>query len=192
MGFFDKVVKSVVGGAAKAVGGSKLLGTALDPTSIGSSIASEYLVGKMNDKGGGRGKVGRYPEVKEARMDKRQMIREARSEGPAAVKTARQEGRAGVQAARDVARTRIQQEKAAKNPIKPVSSMGSRARIFKDGGSVMKKDMKDMEGRALKRKTADAKGRAMKKTGKTGYGGVMAMPKGMKMGGAAKKSRKGC
>ena len=48
-----------------------------------------------------------------------------------------------------------------------------------------KKDMMDMEGRALKRKTADAKGRAMKKTGMTGYGGVMGM--GMKKGGAAKK-----
>ena len=48
-----------------------------------------------------------------------------------------------------------------------------------------------MEGRALKRKTADAKGRAMKKkTGMTGFGGVMAMPKGMKKGGAAKKTMK--
>lgn len=53
-----------------------------------------------------------------------------------------------------------------------------------------KKDMMDMEGRAMKRKTADAKGRAMKKSGTTGYGGVMAMPKGMKKGGAAKKMMK--
>lgn len=53
--------------------------------------------------------------------------------------------------------------------------------------------MMDMEGRALKRKAADAKGRAMKssakKTGKTGYGGVMAM--GMKSGGSANKMKKG-
>lgn len=53
-----------------------------------------------------------------------------------------------------------------------------------------KKDMMDMEGRAMKRKTADAKGRAMKKTGKTGYGGVMAMPVGMKKGGMTKKKGK--
>lgn len=181
MGFFDKVVKSVVGGAAKAVGGNKLLGTALDPTSIGSSIASEYLVGRMGEKGGGRGKVGRSPEVKAARMDKRQIIKEARDEGPAAVKTARQTGRERMQEARTAAKTRIQLEKTAKK---------AGTRVFKDGGSVMKKEMKDMEGRALKRKTADAKGRAMKKTGKTGYGGVMAMPVGMKKGGATKKKGK--
>ena len=51
-----------------------------------------------------------------------------------------------------------------------------------------KKDMMDMEGRALKRKTADAKGRAMKKPAKS----LMA-PIGMKKGGAAKKKmKKGC
>jgi len=49
-------------------------------------------------------------------------------------------------------------------------------------GSMMKNS--DMAGRALKKKGADAKGRAMK-SGKTGYGGVMAM--GMKKGGKAKK-----
>lgn len=49
------------------------------------------------------------------------------------------------------------------------------------------KEMMDMEGRAMKRKTVDAKGRAMKKSGKTGYGGVMAMPMGMKKGGMTKK-----
>jgi hypothetical protein len=101
--------------------------------------------------------------------------------------------------------------RSAKNSNLPRTPEGASARIakiqsgesdqrvpatqmMKKGGAVKKTSSKmmDMEGRALKRKTADAKGRAMKKTGKTGYGGVMAMPMGMKKGGAAKKmARKG-
>ena len=184
MGLFDKVVKSVVGGAAKAVGGSKVFGTSLDPLSIGTSIASDYAMRKYGSSGGGRGKVGRSPEVKTARIEKREMVQQAKPMGPAAVKTARQEGRAGVLAARDVARERIQQERADKRAAKTAGT-----KLFKDGGSVMKKkDMMDMEGRALKRKTADAKGRAMKKPAKAPM-----MPMGMKKGGAAKKKmKKGC
>ena len=76
--------------------------------------------------------------------------------------------------------------------MKMVSKGGKKDPAFAaDGVGKMKSGgMMDMEGRALKRKTADAKGRAMKKTGKTGFGGVMAMPTGMKKGGAAKKMAK--
>ena len=51
-------------------------------------------------------------------------------------------------------------------------------------GSLMKNS--DMAGRALKKKGADAKGRAMK-SGKTGYGGVIAM--GMQKGSKVKKGK---
>lgn len=51
-------------------------------------------------------------------------------------------------------------------------------------GSLMKNS--DMAGRAMKKKGTDAKGRAMK-SGKTGYGGVMAM--GMQKGSTVKKGK---
>ena len=133
MGMFDKIVKSVVGGVAKSVGSNKLLGTGLDPLSIGTSIASEYALKSMGGGGGRRGKIARSPEVKAARLEKRTGIQEAKPMGAAAVKTARQEGRAGVQAAREAARTRIQQEKTAKkSPTGPT-------KMFKKGGAVDKK-----------------------------------------------------
>ena len=51
-------------------------------------------------------------------------------------------------------------------------------------GSLMKNS--DMAGRAMTKKGADAKGRAMK-SGKTGYGGVIAM--GMQKGSKVKKGK---
>lgn len=183
MGLFSKIVKSVVGGVTKAAGTSKALGTGFDPLSVGTSIASEYAL-RNRGGGGGRGKIGRSPEVKAARLEKRTAVQEAKPSGSAAVKTARQEGRLGIQEARQVARTRIQQEKETKQASKKGAT-----KMFKEGGSVMKPKMKmvtkggkkvpafaadgvgkmkdggmmDKQGRALGRKTADAKGRAMKK-----------------------------
>lgn len=176
-----------------AISGKKVAGSAIttallgspDPVSIGSSVLTNIGMQKLfGGGGGGRSRIDRSPEVKEARQTKRATIKEAKPMGAAAVKTARQEGRASMQAARDVARERIQQEKADKRASKAAGTT-----LFKNGGSVMKEKMKmvmkggkkvpafaadgvgkmkkggmmDKEGRALKRKTADAKGRAMKK-----------------------------
>ena len=197
-------IKSVIRGVGKAVGGNKLIGSSLDPLSIGTSIASDYALGRLT-KGGGRGRVGRSPEVKTAKVERRNLVQEAKPLGKEAVRTAKQQGKQIVRDARQDARERIQQERADRRAARtagPAAITGGTAslrptapgptRVFKTGGSVMKKkDMMDMEGRALKRKTADAKGRAMKKTasktGKTGYGGVVAM--GMKKGGSAKKGK---
>lgn len=163
-----------------------------DPASIGQAVLGSIGMQKLfGGGGGGRSRLDRAPEVKEARQLKRASIKEARPMGATAVKTARIEGRANMQEARGVARERFKEEKATKQALKnaPAVTPKGPTKMFKEGGSVMKEKMKmvmkggkkvpafaadgvgkmkkggmmDKEGRALKRKTADAKGRAMKK-----------------------------
>jgi hypothetical protein len=180
--------------SGKSVGRSILTSALLGPTdraSIGKSVITSIGMDKLFGGRGGRSRIDRAPEVKEARQLKRASIKEARPMGPAAVKIARQEGRASMQEARGVARERIKEEKAAKQTFKDVPAVTPKrpTKMFKEGGSVMKPKMKmvmkggkkvpafaadgvgkmkkggmtDKEGRALGRKTADARGRAMKK-----------------------------
>ena len=162
-----------------------------DPASIGQAVLTSVGMQKLFGGGGGRSRLDRAPEVKEARQLKRASIKEARPMGAAAVKTARVQGKTSMQEARNVARERFKEEKATKQAFKnaPAVTPKGPTKMFKEGGSVMKEKMKmvmkggkkvpafaadgvgkmkkggmmDKEGRALKRKTADAKGRAMKK-----------------------------